>query len=181
MPGEISALQPGRFPHTAGVKILGVDPSVRCSGYAVIEGIRENDLKALAYGALPQPARSSQADALFQLANKLDELIALHRPEVVAMEKIIHVQSIRTAISMGSARGAVLVSAGRAGLAVVEYPAKQIKQAATGRGAARKEQMAFMMRALFGLRETPPSDAADALAVALTHFRQALKPSAMGS
>jgi crossover junction endodeoxyribonuclease RuvC len=97
------------------------------------------------------------------------------------MEKIIYVQSIRTAISMGSARGAVLVAAGKFGLPVSEYPAKQIKQAATGHGAARKHQMAFMMRALFGLRETPQSDAADALAVALTHFRQSLKRASMGS
>ncbi len=154
---------------------------MRCSGYALIAGERESDLKAIEYGALPQSARSTQADALYQLTHKLDELIACHGPEVVAMEKIIHVQSIRTAISMGSARGAVLVAAGRAGLDVFEYPAKQIKQAATGRGAARKDQMAFMMRALFGLRETPQSDAADALAVALTHFRQARKSTAMGS
>jgi crossover junction endodeoxyribonuclease RuvC len=161
--------------------ILGVDPSVRCSGYALIEGTREKDLRVIDYGSLPQPARSAQADALFQLARKLEDLISTHDPEVVAMEKIIYVQSIRTAISMGSARGAVLVAAGKFGLPVSEYPAKQIKQAATGHGAARKHQMAFMMRALFGLRETPQSDAADALAVALTHFRQSLKRASMGS
>jgi len=152
-----------------------VDPSVRCSGYAIIDGPSEREMRALAFGSLPQPPRSTQADALANLHATLTDLITQHSPTVLAMEKIIFVQSIRTAISMGSARGVVLAAAGQAGLSVHEYPARLVKQAATGRGGAQKGQVAFMMRALFSLKSTPDSDAADALAIALTHLRQAAR------
>jgi len=82
------------------------------------------------------------------------------------------VQNTRTAIVLGGARGVALLVAARAGLTIHEYPPKLVKKAATGKGAARKEQVTFMTRALFGLLHNPKPDEADALAVGLTHLRR---------
>jgi crossover junction endodeoxyribonuclease RuvC len=92
---------------------------------------------------------------------------------VCAIESTIFVQSFKTAIVLGSARGAALIAAAEHGLPIYEYAPREIKQAAVGRGGAQKDQVAFMMRSVLRLRETPPPDAADALAVAVTHFQNA--------
>jgi crossover junction endodeoxyribonuclease RuvC len=97
--------------------------------------------------------------------------IQIHKPDVVAVESIIYVQSFQTAITLGSARGAVLLAAARHGLPVHEYAPRRVKQAVVGKGAAQKQQVAFMIRALLGLTVTPPPDAADAIAVGLTHLQ----------
>ena len=83
---------------------------------------------------------------------------------------MIYVQSYKTAITMGAARGAAIVAAASHGLAIYEYAPKRVKQAVVGKGAASKEQVAFMIRALLKLKETPSPDAADALAVGMAHF-----------
>ena len=84
---------------------------------------------------------------------------------------VIYVQSYKTAILLGAARGAAILAAAENGLPIFEYPPARIKQATVGRGAADKSQVAFMVRALLGLTETPQADAADALAIGLTHVR----------
>jgi crossover junction endodeoxyribonuclease RuvC len=103
--------------------------------------------------------------------DRLTGVIKKHRPEQVILEQVIYVQSYPTAIVLGSARGVALLVAAQAGLAIHEYPPKRVKQSVVGRGAATKGQVAFMVRALLGLTETPPSDAADAIAIGLTHLR----------
>ncbi len=152
------------------MRILGIDPSIRSTGYAVID-TTGNKTVSLTYGTIPNPPSRPPEFCLHQIYQKLSELILEFRPETAAIEKIIYVQSTRTAIIMGSARGAALVAVAGAGLAITEYPAKLIKKSATGHGGAQKDQVSFMMRVLLGLRENPPSDAADALAIAMTHAR----------
>jgi crossover junction endodeoxyribonuclease RuvC len=98
-------------------------------------------------------------------------VIEKHQPDEVAVEGIIYVQSHRTAISMGAARAAALIAAADAGLSVFEYAPMKVKMAVTGKGKADKQQVAFMVRALLGLSETPPHDAADALAIGLAHLQ----------
>ena len=95
------------------------------------------------------------------------------------MESVIYVQSYKTAIILGAARGAAILAAAEHGLPVFEYPPKRIKQSTVGQGAAGKNQVAFMVRALLGLTETPDADAADALAIGLTHL-QAEKAAQLG-
>jgi len=97
-------------------------------------------------------------------------LIEKWQPDELAIEGIIYVQSHRTAITMGSARGATVLAAARHGLQIMEYPPTCVKLATVGRGGAGKQQVAFMMRALLHLTETPAPDAADALAIAYTHL-----------
>src|SRR5919199_2149835 len=99
------------------------------------------------------------------------QLIDEHAPDCCALESVIYVQSYKTAIILGAARGAAILAAAEKGLPVFEYPPKRIKQSTVGRGGAGKNQVAFMVRALLGLTETPDADAADALAIALTHLR----------
>jgi len=152
------------------MRILGIDPSLRSTGYAVIEPDR-GKITVHCFGHIANPASRTQPDCLLAITNTLREIITQHQPTAAALEKIIFVQSMRTAIIMGSARGAALVAVAEAGLPMEEYPAKSIKKAVTGQGAARKEQVGFMMRVLLGLTRTPQSDEGDALAIALTHAR----------
>jgi crossover junction endodeoxyribonuclease RuvC len=150
------------------MRILGIDPSIRCTGFGVLE-VEGARMRAVAFGSIPIAARVTQPQALAEIARGLREVIAQHRPEEAAIEAIIYAQSFKTAIVMGSARGAALVAVAEAGLPVVEYPSRLVKKASTGLGGARKEQVGFMIRAMLGLTATPDADAADALAVALTH------------
>lgn len=151
--------------------ILGIDPSIRCTGFGIIDAT-PSGMKVLASGTVAIAPALPQTEALARIQNALDEVIRAHHPQEAAIEKIIYVQSRQTAIIMGSARGAALATLGHHGLGVTEYPAKLIKSAATGFGAARKQQVAFMVRAVLGMDRTPVSDEADALAIALTHARR---------
>src|SRR5262249_19045257 len=98
--------------------------------------------------------------------------VGRHSPDCCAVEGVIYVQSYRTAITLGAARGAALLAAAEGGLPIYEYAPKSVKLAVAGRGGAQKEQVAFMVRALLGLKKTPTADEADALAIGLTHLRQ---------
>jgi crossover junction endodeoxyribonuclease RuvC len=152
------------------MRVLGIDPSIRCTGYGVIEVVGTKP-RAVAFGSIPIPAAISQPVALAEIVRVLREVIEEHHPDEAAVESVIYAQSFKTAIVMGSARGAVMVAVAQAGLSLVEYPSRLVKKAATGMGGAQKAQVGFMMRAMLGLTATPQADAADALAVALTHLQ----------
>lgn len=158
--------------------ILGVDPSLRGTGYGVV-AINGQTIQALTYGTIKVPAKLRQSQALKQIHAELSDLITQHRPTAMAVEGVIYVQSFKTAITLGAARGASLLAAAQAGLEIIEYAPKRIKAAATGRGGAQKQQVAFMIRAQLGLTETPDPDAADALAAALTHAQALHLPAAV--
>lgn len=151
-------------------KILAVDPSLRGTGYAVLAK-QEEKITVLEYGVITNPPTLSIAACLLAIHERLEAAISTYVPEAMAIENTIYVQSYKTAIVLGSARGAALLAAARRGLSIHEYAPRRIKQAVVGRGAAQKAQVGFMVRALLGLTETPPPDAADAIAVGLTHFQ----------
>jgi crossover junction endodeoxyribonuclease RuvC len=152
-------------------RVLAVDPSLRGTGYAVIES-SGGKLRALAYGVVANPAKLPAHHCLREIHHTLGSVAERHRPESFAIEGVIYVQNVRTAIILGSARGAALLVAAERGLDVHEYAPRLVKQAVVGRGGAQKDQVAFMIRALLGLTETPPPDAADALAIGVTHFNR---------
>lgn len=152
------------------MRVLAIDPAVRNTGYAVVEGDGHKAL-ALAFDVISIPDRLPQSAALAAVRTHLRNVIEKHQPDEVAVEGIIYVQSHRTAISMGAARAAALIAAADAGLSVFEYAPMKVKMAVTGKGKADKQQVAFMVRALLGLSETPPHDAADALAIGLAHLQ----------
>ncbi len=152
------------------MRILSIDPAVRNTGYAVLEGSAQKP-QVLTYDVITIPQKIPQSAALAAVKTHLTNVIAKFQPDEVAVEGIIYVQSHRTAIAMGAARAAALIAAAEHGLPVYEYSPKKVKNAVVGKGTASKDQVAFMIRALLGLAETPPSDAADALAIGMAHLQ----------
>jgi crossover junction endodeoxyribonuclease RuvC len=148
--------------------IFGLDPSLRSTGYGIIS-VEGRQMRALAYGVIRNADKILPSRCLVAIHQQVTDLLQLHKPDVAAVEGIIYLQNYQTAITLGSARGAALLALAEAGLPIYEYAPKRVKAAATGRGGAQKAQVGFMMRALLGLTENPPPDAADALAIALTH------------
>jgi crossover junction endodeoxyribonuclease RuvC len=157
------------------MRILAIDPSLRGTGFAVLEEIGTK-VRCLEYSVVKNRASLSQEECLIAIHDAVSAVIKRHGPTALAIEKVIFVQSYPTAIILGAARGVAVLAAAQAGLSIHEYPPKRVKQAVVGRGSAGKEQVAFMIRALLGLTETPPSDAADAIAIGLTHFRTVSSP-----
>ena len=148
--------------------IIGIDPSLRSTGYGIIRA-EGRDLRALAYGVIKNPDKVAPSRCLVAIRQAVTDLVQAHKPDAAAVEGVIYLQNMQTAITLGAARGAALLALAEHGLPIYEYAPRRVKSAATGRGAAQKAQVGFMMRALLGLTENPPPDAADALAIALTH------------
>ncbi len=153
-------------------RVLAIDPALRKTGWAVIEN-SAGELRALAWGVIHNKPNLLPSGCLVAIREGLQAAIREHSPTVCAIESTIFVQSYKTAISLGTARGACLLSAAEHGLPIYEYAPREIKQAAVGSGSAQKDQVAFMIRSLLRLRETPPPDAADALAAGIAHFQNA--------
>lgn len=156
--------------------ILAVDPSLRGTGFAVLEQ-GQNKTSCLYFGVIKNSPKLTVSGCLVSIHEQLSDTIEKFRPAAMAIESVIYVQSFPTAITLGSARGAALLAAAQKGLPIHEYAPRRVKQAVVGRGGAQKNQVAFMIRALLGLTVTPPPDAADAIAIGLTHF-QTVKTSA---
>lgn len=151
-------------------RVLAIDPSLRSTGYAIIEKVGAK-MAALEYGTIKNAANLLQTGCLVAIHERVRELIEKHQPDCAAFESVIFVQSMKTAIVLGTARGAALLAAAQRGLTIHEYAPRRVKQGVVGHGGAQKGQVAFMVRALLGLTETPASDAADALAIGITHFQ----------
>jgi crossover junction endodeoxyribonuclease RuvC len=152
------------------MRVLAIDCSLRSTGVAVVES-NSGKPKALFFGLIHNPKKVRSSSCLVAIHDRLAELIHEHEPDCCALESVIYVQSYKTAIILGAARGAAILAAAERGLPVFEYPPTRIKQATVGRGSADKKQVAFMIRVLLGLTTTPGPDEADALAIGLTHLR----------
>lgn len=150
--------------------MLAIDASLRNSGVAIVDG-NNGKPRAIFFGTIHNASSLKPSRCLVAIREQLTQLIHDHGPDCCALESVIYVQSYKTAIVLGAARGAAILAAAENGLPIFEYAPKRVKQSAVGRGAAGKSQVAFMVRALLGLTETPETDAADALAIALTHLR----------
>lgn len=155
------------------MRVLGIDPGLRITGYGCIEGeplrpaVVEAGVIRLVGGAGPAPP---VADRLLELERDLVDLLDRVRPEVVAVESVFtNARFPGAAIVMAHARGVVLLATRRAGLELVELAPRSVKQAMTGSGRATKEQMQLAVQGLFSLPSLPtPADVADALAIAVT-------------
>ncbi len=152
--------------------LVAVDPSLRSTGYAVLSR-QGGKIVCREFGAIRNKPALRPSSCLLAIRDHLRALILKYEPQSMAVEGVIFVQSYQTAITLGAARGAAILAAAECGLPVHEYAPRRVKQAVVGRGAADKTQVAFMVRALLRLTETPPADAADAIAIGLTHFQSA--------
>jgi crossover junction endodeoxyribonuclease RuvC len=154
------------------MRVLGVDPGLGRCGWAVLEG-RGGRVVAAGYGTVHTDGEQV-APRLLTLAARLRQVLAAHRPEALAIERLFFNANVRTAMTVGQASGVVLLLAAEHGLEVSAYTPPQVKQAVTGSGSAAKEQVGYMVKALLGLAAVPtPADTADALAVALCHLNHA--------
>ncbi|GAB4370446.1 MAG: crossover junction endodeoxyribonuclease RuvC [Deltaproteobacteria bacterium] len=146
-------------------RILGIDPGSRATGYGILD-LRGNNLSPVAWGVISTASRDPFPDRLFRIHEELLRIIRLHRPTEASVEKVFLAKNPASALKLGQARGAVIVVCRAAGLPVHEFSAREIKQAATGFGAAPKEQVGEMVSRLLGIRGKVPPDASDALAIA---------------
>ncbi len=151
------------------MRILGVDPGSRRTGYGCIEteGSRHHVVDC---GAVTVPPRIPLAEKLLVVHRRLAELLARHRPDVVVLEDLFYARNVRSALVLGHVRGALMLAAAAAGITIREYTPAEVKQAVVGYGRAEKRQVQQMVALLLGMEQPPtPLDVSDALAVALCH------------
>ena len=158
-------------PATAHQVVLGIDPSLRGTGYGVLHFDRKQP-RLLAQGTIRARSTWERSRCLVQIMHALREVIRIHKPTVCIIEGLFFAQNIQTALIMGEARGASLVSAAEAGLEIYEMAPRKVKQAIVGYGAAQKLAVAKMVQRMLHLAEPPAPDAADALALALTYGQE---------
>ena len=151
--------------------ILGVGPSLRGTGYGVIRLAKPHPV-ALAHGTISCPAGWERSRCLVKISQTLRDVVKEHQPTVCVVEGLFYAQNLQTAIIMGEARGAALAAVAEAGLDIYEIATRKVKQAIVGYGAAQKSAVAKMVQRLLDLPKPPAPDAADALALALTHARE---------
>jgi len=153
---------------TNAIRIIGLDPGLRRTGWGVIvcEGAR---LRWVAHGVVAPPETGAFADRLLHLFEALTEVVAAHAPDEAAVEEVFVNMNPSSTLKLGHERAAAMIVPARAGLPVAEYAARQVKKAVVGAGAADKTQVAFMIRRLLPTAGEVTADAADALAVAVTH------------
>lgn len=152
------------------MRVLGVDPSLRSTGYAVLDGDRRTQ-KVLEYGLIKTKKADSLQQCLVQIADTIEGVVKEHSPDCLAIEDIFTARNSSVALKLGHVRGAVILVCERNGLETFPYAATRIKETVAGYGRASKEQVQHMVVRALGLVEVPPDDAADALAAALTHIQ----------
>ena len=152
------------------MRVLGVDPGLSRCGIGVVEGSSQRPV-AVRAGVIRTSPDDPVARRLREVYDGVAAVIAEVQPDAVALERVFFNANVRTAMGVGQGAGVVLLAAEQAGVAVTEYTPTQVKAAVAGTGDADKEQVGFMVRTLLCLAEVPkPPDAADALALALTHL-----------
>jgi crossover junction endodeoxyribonuclease RuvC len=150
------------------VIVLGIDPGTAQTGYGVVSGDSLVRVTLLECGVIRTRPRDRLAARLREIHDGVAELIARHRPDVLAVEDVFYAKNVRTTVVLGHARGVILLAGEEAGVAISEFPPAEVKKAVAGTGAATKEQVQFMLTRLLRLRSVPaPSDAADGVATAL--------------
>ena len=151
--------------------MLGIDPGTAVTGYGVVEPANGRPGRLLECGVIRTYPRQELWHRLDTIFTGVSELIAHHRPTALALESIFYAKNVRTTVTLGHARGVILLAAARAGLDIAEFPPATVKKSVVGVGGAAKQQVGYMVQRLLNLQRPPtPSDAADGVAVALTYL-----------
>ena len=151
--------------------VIGFDPGSAITGYGVIEELPDHSLQVIDYGVLRTLPEQSLPDRLRSIYEQVNQILTLHHPQSAAVENLYFQRNVRTALTVGQARGVLLLALAQADLPIAEYNPMEVKQAVAGYGKADKKQMQQMVKMLLGLEDIPrPDDAADALAVAICHI-----------
>ena len=155
--------------------ILGIDPGYARLGWGVVKA-RGNDFRLVDYGCIETPKEEELPQRLAILNQTLEKIIGMYNPTDIAIEELFFSKNVKTALSVAHARGIIMLRAVHHCGNIFQYKPNQIKQATTGQTIADKKQMQHMVTRILGLREIPkPDDAADALAIAITHGAMAPK------
>lgn len=150
---------------------LGIDPGTATTGYGLVRLTRDGELVAVSFGIISTPKDATPSARLEMLYNQLRNLLKEHKPDTAAVEKLFFSRNVTTALAVGQARGVVMLALQQAQIEPFEYTPKEVKNAVAGYGGADKKQVQEMVRALLQLDTIPkPDDAADALAIAITHL-----------
>jgi len=150
---------------------LGIDPGTATTGFGLVRLEDDGSLVAVKYGVILTPKDASAPVRLEMLYNELSDLLKEYHPDTAAVEKLFFSRNVTTALAVGQARGVVMLCMQQAGIEPFEYTPNEIKQAVAGYGGAQKKQIQEMVRALLQMDSIPkPDDAADALAIAITHL-----------
>ncbi len=168
LPVVASDLRPADKSHHV---ILGVDPSLRGTGYGVIQ-LAKPQPRALAHGTIACPKNWERSRCLVKIVETLRDVLKHHQPTVCVVEGLFYAQNLQTAIIMGEARGAALAAIAETGIEIFEIAPRKVKQAVVGYGAAQKSAVAKMVQRMLNLSQPPAPDAADALALALAHAQE---------
>jgi len=151
--------------------ILGLDPSLRGTGFGIIRMARPVP-ETVTHGTIRCPATWERSRCLMKISEVLRDLLKRCQPQVCVVEGLFYAQNLQTALIMGEARGAALAAVAEAGLDIYELAPRKVKQAIVGYGAAQKIAVAKMVQRMLRLSEVPEPDAADALALALAHGQE---------
>lgn len=154
--------------------VIGIDPGTARTGYGIVRQSEDGSLTAVEFGVIVTDSEQALPQRLLLISKNLADLLLRHRPDSGAMEKLFIREHVNTALSVGQASGAALLTLAEADIPAYEYSPLEVKQAICGYGRADKAQVQEMVKALLGLEERPsPDDAADALAVAICHLHTA--------
>ena len=158
------------------MKVLGIDPSVKSTGYGIID-FSNNEYSVLAYGCIKPSPKIPFHNKLNEIRKRIEEHIRYHDIDEVAIENPFYAHSVKTAITLGQVRGATLVAVADCECPLFEYSALEIKKAVTGYGQADKNQVMIMIKMLLGFQDDKlETDAADALATAFCHINTRTSP-----
>ena len=161
------------------MKVLGIDPGTAVLGYGVVESGTGRHPRLIECGTLTTRSRDSLPTRLRVIHDGTGALLARHRPDAVAVESAFYGRNVRTTVVLSHARGVILLAAEQAGVPIAEYSPALVKKTVVGRGGALKPQVGYMVMQLLRLRAAPhPSDAADGVALALTHLILATRQAA---
>jgi len=154
------------------MRVIGIDPGTRHLGWAVLLSVGTR-IEHIAHGVIDVDEAGTLAERLVEIDTALEAVIALHKPDEGAVEGLFFAKNAQSAAKLGHARGVVLLRLARVGMPIREYAPALVKRTVVGRGAAEKAQVAMVVTQLLRLEKQPRPDAADALAIALTHLRVA--------
>jgi len=162
------------------VIVLGVDPGTQVTGYGVVSGANANTMSLIECGVIRTQARDPLPARLREIHDGITELLERYKPDVLSIEDVFYARNVRTTVTLGHARGVILLAGEQHGVRVHELTPTAIKKAVVGSGAATKEQVQFMIMRLLRLKTAPkPSDAADGVAAALAFIMGAHRAAAV--
>ena len=154
------------------MRILGIDPGLTKTGFGILD-VHNESLKVVDYGIIKPKSKDKLEKRLLTIFKDISAIIKEYKPTIICIEEVFYGKNFKSALLLGQARGAAMVSAASEDITIFEYSAKKIKQSVTGNGNAKKDQVKFMVKSILNIKnDNIGLDASDALAIGICHFQQ---------